>query len=197
MNTFFSSLKSALLLTFVFALLLCVAYPLAVWAGGQLFFAAKANGSLIVDADGTIRGSALIGQVFNSDRYFQTRPSAAGGGYDAGASSGTNLGPTNQKLVDAIKANVEAYRTKNNLAADAPVPADAVTASGSGLDPHISVANANLQAARVARVRALPLEKVQALIAAHTVARDFGVLGEAGVNVLLLNRALDSASESR
>jgi K+-transporting ATPase ATPase C chain len=191
MKTFFSSLKSALLLTLVFALVLCVAYPLAVWAGGQLFFADKANGSLIVDADGTVRGSELLGQPFNSNRYFQSRPSAAGGGYDAGVSSGTNLGPTSQKLADAVKANVEAYRAANNLSADASVPADAVTASSSGLDPHISIANANLQAARVAQIRGFSLEKVQSLISAHTVARDFGVLGESGVNVVLLNRALD------
>jgi len=197
MNTFFTSLKSALLLTLVFALVLCVAYPLAVWAGGQLLFADKANGSLIVDADGTVRGSKLLGQPFNSDRYFQSRPSAAGGGYDAAASSGTNLGPTSQKLADAVKANVEAYRAKNNLASDASVPADAVTASASGLDPHISMANAQLQAPRIAKVRNLPLEKVQALIAAHTVERDFGVLGESCVNVVLLNRGLDGANASR
>ncbi|OAM88364.1 K(+)-transporting ATPase subunit C [Termitidicoccus mucosus] len=192
MNTFLSSLKSSLLLTLVLAFVLCGVYPLAVWAGGQLLFRHKANGSLIVDADGTVRGSELLGQSFNGDRYFQSRPSAAGGGYDAGLSSGTNLGPTSQKLADAIKANVEAYRAKNKLSADTPVPADAVTASASGLDPHISPANASLQAARVAKARGLPVDRVRALIAAHTDRRFLGVFGEPGVNVLLLNRALDS-----
>lgn len=197
MKTFLSSLKTSLLLTLVFALLLCVAYPLAVWAGGQLLFADKANGSLITDADGTVRGSALLGQPFSSDRYFQSRPSAAGAGYDAAASSGTNLGPTSQKLADSIKANVESYRAKNGLPAGTPVPADAVTASASGLDPQISIANANFQAARVAKERGLSLAQVQALIEAHTDERDLGVLGEPGVNVVLLNRALDAGFQKR
>ncbi len=138
------------------------------WAGGQLLFPDQANGSLIVDPDGTIRGSALLAQNFTADKYFQPRPSAAGTGYDAANSSGTNLGPTSRKLADAIQAAVAAYRTENHLAADALVPADAVTSSGSGLDPHISVANAELQAARVAQARELPVARVQALIAAHT-----------------------------
>ena len=194
MRTFLSALKSSLLLTLVLALVLCGAYPLAVWAGGQLLFPHRANGSLLVDADGAVRGSELLGQPFHSDRYFQSRPSAAGGGYDATASSGTNLGPTSQKLADAIKSNIEAYRIKNHLSADTPVPADAVTASGSGLDPHISIANANLQAERVAQARGLSVDKVRALIVEHTQGRDFGVLGEPGVNVLLLNRALDATN---
>jgi K+-transporting ATPase ATPase C chain len=133
----------------------------------------------------------LLAQNFSSDKYFQPRPSAAGTGYDATSSSGTNLGPTSQKLADSIKAAVAAYRTANGLTADAPVPADAVTSSGSGLDPHISIANAELQAPRVARARGLPLETIRALIVRHTADRDFGVLGEPGVNVLLLNLALD------
>ncbi|MCX6956250.1 MAG: K(+)-transporting ATPase subunit C [Verrucomicrobia bacterium] len=192
MKTFLSELKTSVLLTFVFAVLLCGAYPLAVWAGGQALFADKANGSLLTDADGTVRGSRLLAQSFTADKYFQPRPSAAGTGYDASASSGTNLGPTSQKLADTIKANVAAYRATNGLTPDAPVPADAVASSGSGLDPHISPANARLQASRVARVRGLPLDRVTALIATHTDGRDLHVFGEAGVNVLMLNRALDA-----
>ena len=191
MKTFLREIKTSLILTLVFAVLLCGAYPLAVWAGGQALFAHKANGSLITEPDGTVRGSLLLAQSFSSDKYFQPRPSAAGTGYDATSSSGTNLGPTSQKLADSIKAAVAAYRTANGLAADAPVPADAVTSSGSGLDPHISVTNAQLQAARVAKARSLPLETIQALVVANTEERDCGVLGEPCVNVLRLNLALD------
>ena len=138
-----------------------------------------------------MRGSRLLAQNFSSEKYFQPRPSAAGTGYDAANSSGTNLGPTSQKLNDSIKAAVAAYRTTNGLAADAAVPADAVTSSGSGLDPHISVANAQLQSARVAKARNFPPEKITALVAAHTAGRDWGIFGEPIVNVLELNRALD------
>lgn len=192
MKTLLSELKTSLLLTLVLALLLCGAYPLVVWAGGQLLFRDQANGSLLVDADGTVRGSALLAQSFTGAKYFHPRPSAAGSGYDAASSSGTNLGPTSRKLADAVQAAVAAYRTENGLAADAAVPADAVTSSGSGLDPHISPRNAELQAPRIAQARALPLETVKALIRAHTDERSLGLLGEAGVNVLLLNRALDA-----
>ena len=192
MKTLLLDLKTSLLLTLVFAVLLCGAYPVAVWAGAQLLFPYQANGSLVTDAAGTVRGSALLAQNFSSDKYFQPRPSAAGTGYDASSSSGTNLGPTSQKLADSIKAAVAAYRTANGLAADVAVPADAVTSSGSGLDPHISLANARLQAARVAKARSLPLEQVVALVAAHTASRDLRIFGEPGVNVLLLNRSLDS-----
>jgi K+-transporting ATPase ATPase C chain len=178
----------------VFAVLLCGAYPLVIWAGGQAFFAAKANGSLVMDKDGTVRGSALLAQNFSSDKYFKPRPSAAGTGYDATSSGGTNLGPTSQKLNDSIKAAVAAYRTSNGLAADAEVPADAVTSSASGLDPHISVANAHIQAARVAKARGLALDSVQALLEANTEKRELGIFGESGVNVLRLNIALDNAS---
>ena len=191
MKAFLSEIKTSALLTLVFAVLLCGAYPLAVWAGAQALFPAKANGSLITDATGSVRGSALLAQNFSSDKYFQPRPSAAGTGYDATSSGGTNLGPTSQKLNDSIKAAVAAYRTSNGLAPDAPVPADAVTSSGSGLDPHISIANAQLQAGRVAKARTLPLDRVQSLVAANTTARDLGIFGEAGVNVLQLNVALD------
>src|SRR5580692_3917549 len=174
MKTLFLELKTSVLLTVVFAVLLCGVYPVVVWAGAQALFADKANGSLVTDKDGTVRGSTLLAQNFSSDKYFQPRASAAGTGYDATSSGGTNLGPTSQKLNDSIKAAVAAYRTANGLAADAPVPADAVTSSASGLDPHISVANAQLQAARVAKARNLPLEKVQALIAEFTEGRDLG-----------------------
>lgn len=191
MKIFFAELKTSALLTLVFAVLLCGAYPLVVWAGAQAIFPAKANGSLVTDKDGTVRGSALLAQSFTSDKYFHPRSSAAGTGYDASSSSGTNLGPTSQKLNDSIKAAVAAYRTANGLKDTDVVPADAVTSSGSGLDPHISVANANIQAARVAKARGLAPEKISAVIATHTEGRDLGVLGEAGVNVLLLNRALD------
>jgi K+-transporting ATPase ATPase C chain len=197
MKTFLSEIKTSLLLTLVFAVLLCGVYPLAVWAGAQALFPAQANGSLLTDRDGAVRGSKLLAQNFSSDKYFQPRPSAAGTGYDATNSSGTNLGPTSQKLNDSIKAAVAAYRSANGLTADAPVPADAVTSSGSGLDPHISVANARLQAARVAKARHLPLEQVQALVAGHTEERDLGCLGEARVNVLLLNVALEQASSGK
>ena len=191
MKTLLVELKAAVLVTLVLVVVLCGAYPLAVWAGAQALFPAKANGSLVVDGTGAVRGSALLAQNFSSDRYFQPRPSAAGTGYDATSSSGTNLGPTSQKLADSIKGAVAAYRTANGLAADAPVPADAVTSSGSGLDPDISVANAEIQARRVARVRGLPPAQVEALVAAHTTERDLGVFGDPRVNVLLLNLALD------
>ncbi|HUL54015.1 MAG TPA: K(+)-transporting ATPase subunit C [Opitutaceae bacterium] len=197
MKTLLLDLKTALLLTAVLVVLLCGAYPLAVWVGGQALFPAKANGSLIVDPDGAVRGSAMLAQNFTSEKYFQPRPSAAGTGYDATSSSGTNLGPTSQKLADSVKAAVAAYRSANGLGADAPVPADAVTSSGSGLDPHISVANAGIQAGRVARARGLPLAQVEALIAQYTQGRDLGVLGEPGVNVLLLNLALDRVPSAR
>src|SRR5471032_3204466 len=174
MKTFLSELKSSLLLTLVFAVLLCGVYPLVVWAGAQALFADKANGSLVSDQDGTVRGSALLAQNFSSDKYFQPRPSAAGTGYDATSSGGTNFGPTSQKLSDSIKAAVAAYRTSNGLAADAAVPADAVTLSASGLDPHISLSNALLQAPRVAKARGIALGKVEALMTTATEGRDVG-----------------------
>lgn len=196
MKTFLIEIKTSLVLTVVFAILLCGVYPLAVWAGAQTFFPGKANGSLVTDKDGTVRGSRLLAQSFTSDKYFQPRPSAAGTGYDATSSSGTNLGPTSQKLADSIKAAIVAYRNSNSLAAGATVPADAVTSSGSGLDPHISVANADIQAARVASARAIPISQVRSLVGVHTEKRSFGILGEPVVNVLLLNRALDAIQAS-
>jgi potassium-transporting ATPase KdpC subunit len=193
MKTLLVELKISLLLTLLFCILLCGAYPAAVWAGAQALFPAKANGSLLLGKDGVVLGSTLLAQNFASDKYFQPRASAAGTGYDATSSSGTNFGPTSQKLNDSIKAAVAAYRTSNSLAADAPVPADAVTSSCSGLDPHISVDNATLQTARVAKARGLPVETVRQAVAASTEGRDLGIFGEAGVNVLRLNVALDKA----
>jgi K+-transporting ATPase ATPase C chain len=194
MKTLLVELKVSVVLTLVLVVVCCGVYPLAVWAGAQALFPAKANGSLVVDKDGTVRGSTLLAQNFSSDKYFQPRASAAGTGYDATSSGGTNLGPTSQKLSDSVKAAVAAYRTSNGLAADAPVPADAVTSSGSGLDPHISVDNAGDQVARVAKARGLTPDAVRALVVANTDGRDLGFLGEAGVNVLRLNIALDHAS---
>lgn len=191
MKILWSELKTSILATLVLALILCGAFPAAIWAGAQLMFPREANGSLIVDKDGTVRGSTLLAQSFTSDKYFQPRASAAGTGYDATSSGGTNLGPTSKKLSDSIAAAVVAYRKTNGLADSDPVPADAVTSSGSGLDPHISVANASIQAARVAKARGIPAAAVRALIATYTDQRSWGVFGEPGVNVLRLNLALD------
>jgi K+-transporting ATPase ATPase C chain len=191
MKTLLAEIRSAVLVTLVLAVVCCGLYPLAVYGLGQLLFHDKANGSLIVDAHGTVRGSRLLGQQFTSDKYFHSRPSAAGNGYDASNSGGSNLGPTSQKLRDSIAQNVADYQSQNGLATNAPVPADAVTASGSGLDPHISPQNAELQASRVAKARGLSVEKVRELIQQSTDAADLAVLGEAGVNVLSLNLALD------
>ncbi len=191
MKEFLAQLRGAIFSTLILAVVCCGIYPLIVFAIGQALFAGKANGSLIVDAKGTVVGSKLIGQNFSADKYFHPRPSAAGNGYDSTSSGGSNLGPTSQKLADAIKQNVADYRTQNGLAADAPVPADAVTGSASGLDPHISVENAQIQAARVAKARGLKVENVAALIAQYTDPADLGFLGDPGVNVLRLNLALD------
>jgi K+-transporting ATPase ATPase C chain len=166
-------------------------YPLVVWGIAQVAFHDKANGSLIIEKDGTVRGSKLLGQNFTAEKYFHPRPSAAGNGYDAANSSGSNLGPTSQKLNDSIKGNIETYRKENGLKETDPVPADAVTASGSGLDPHISLRNAELQVTRVAKARGLNEVKVRELIVKFTDQPDLGILGDAGVNVLSLNLALD------
>lgn len=178
--------------TIVLALICCGVYPLVVFGIGQAAFREKANGSLIVDKDGTVRGSRLLGQGFTAEKYFHPRPSAAGNGYDAANSGGSNLGPTSQKLNDAIKDRVEAYRKENGLKDTDAIPADAVTASGSGLDPHISLRNAELQLSRVAKARNLSETKVRELMAQNTDPRQLGILGDPGVNVLMLNLALDS-----
>jgi K+-transporting ATPase ATPase C chain len=180
----------------IFAAVCCGAYPLVVFGIGQALFHDKANGSLIVDSAGTVRGSRLLGQQFAADKYFHSRPSAAGNGYDPTSSGGSNLGPTSQKLHDSIAQNISDYRTQNGLDTNAPVPADAVTASASGLDPHISLRNAGLQVARVAKARGLEPDRVRALVKQCTDSADLGVLGDPGVNVLELNLALDAMSSA-
>jgi K+-transporting ATPase ATPase C chain len=191
MKEFFSNIRGAVVSAFVLAVVCCGLYPLIVFGISQALFHDKANGSLIVDPNGTLRGSRLLGQEFADAKYFHPRPSAAGNGYDATSSGGSNLGPTSRKLNDAIKERLAAYRAENGLSESAPVPADAVTASGSGLDPHISLQNAELQIPRVVKARGVAEEKVRELIRQNTNGRDFGVFGEPGVNVLQLNRALD------
>jgi potassium-transporting ATPase KdpC subunit len=190
MRAFVRQLRPAIVAIVVFTVVLGVVYPLVVTAIGQTAFSDRADGSL-VRRDGEVVGSELLGQAFVAPEYFHPRPSAAGDGYDAGASAGSNLGPNDPALLEAVAARAAAYRAENGLSADAPVPVDAVTASGSGLDPHISPANARLQAARVASARGLDVETVMALIDEHTDGRAFGILGEPGVNVLRLNLALD------
>ena len=192
MKALFSEVRGAVFATLILAIVCCGLYPLVVFGISQALFRDKANGSLIVDQDGTVRGSKLLAQGFTSDKYFHPRPSAAGNGYDAASSGGSNLGPTSQKLSDAIKDRVAAYRKENGLSETEPVPADAVTASGSGLDPQISLRNAELQTPRVAKARGLSEEKVRELVEQNTNRRDLGVLGEPGANVLELNLALDS-----
>jgi K+-transporting ATPase ATPase C chain len=190
----------------VFTIVTGVLYPLAVTGLGQLLFPNQANGSL-VDKDGQTVGSSLIGQPFSKPEYFHPRHSDAGEGYDPTVSLGSNLGPTNEKLLEGqeddpstadkdesytgIKQRAEAYRQENNLDAGTPIPVDAVTGSGSGLDPHISVANAHLQTPRVAQARGIPVETVLRLVDQYTEGRALGLLGEPGVNVLELNLALD------
>ena len=192
MKDFFSHIRGAVASTVVLAIVCCGLYPLIVFGISQALFHEKANGSLIVDKDGAVRGSKLLAQGFTAAKYFHPRPSAAGNGYDAANSGGSNLGPTSQKLNDLIKDRVNGYRKENGLNADESVPADAVTASGSGLDPHISLRNAEFQTPRVAKARTVSEEKLRELIRQNTDARDLGLLGDPGVNVLSLNRALDS-----
>jgi len=184
-------LLPALLIFLVLTLLTGVLYPLAVTAVAQVAFPGRADGSLIEREDAVV-GSRLIGQGFAGEIYFHPRPSAAGDGYDGASSSASNLGPTNDDLLTAVGERVDAYRDLNGVAPDVEVPVDAVTSSGSGLDPHISPENARLQAFRVARSRGVQLSEILALVEENTEGRSLGFLGEAGVNVLELNLALDA-----
>jgi K+-transporting ATPase ATPase C chain len=192
MKNFLAELRTAVLVTIVLVVVCCGLYPLVVYGFAQALFRDKANGSLITHANGTVTGSRLIGQQFTADKYFHSRPSAAGNGYDAANSSGSNLGPTSQKLNDSIRERIAAYRAENGLKETDAIPADAVTASGSGLDPHITVRNAELQMGRIAKERGLSMATLRKLITQNTDRADFGLLGEPGVNVLSLNLALDS-----
>lgn len=195
MKTIIKDTATAILATLFFAIVLCGIYPVAIWGISLLLFQHPANGSLIENTDRTIVGSELLGQNFAGAKYFHPRPSAAGAnGYDAASSGGSNLGPTSRKLIDAVKARVDAYRAENAVPADALVPGDAVTASGSGLDPHISIKNAAWQVPRVARARGLDVKVVQEEVRTATDGRSLGFLGEPGVNVLKLNLALDNLS---
>lgn len=206
------NLKSPILwpaigLTLFFIVFTGLVFPLTIWGISQVVFPHQANGSPIKNAQGQVVGSELLGQNFTKPEYFHPRPSAAGSGYDAANSSGTNLGPISDKLINGIEDDPEtkdadesymgvkqlaaAYRETNGLSTKTKLPADAVTRSASGLDPHISVADANLQADRVAKARGMSVEDVLRLIEANTDPRFAGVFGEPGVNVLKLNLALD------
>jgi potassium-transporting ATPase KdpC subunit len=186
-------LRPAIVLTVLLCALTGLVYPGVVTGLAQLLFPQAANGSLL-EVNGRVVGSALIGQRFVRPEYFHPRPSAAGKGYDASASGGTNKGPTDRKLADTLIAGEIDQVVKEDGAGRGRIPADMVTSSGSGLDPHISPANAELQIARVARVRRMNPDSVRAIVQRHTEGRQFGFLGEPRVNVLLLNLALDSAS---
>ena len=185
-----NEIRISIIATVCLALLLCGIYPALVWAVAQGLFHSQANGSL-VSVKGQVIGSTLLAQSFTGPGYFHPRPSAAGDGYDAANSGGSNLGPTSQKLIAAVKERAAAYRTENRLAPGVAIPVDAVTSSGSGLDPHISVPNALMQARHVAEARGLSKEAVRERVAAHTEGRTLGILGEPRVNVLMLNLDLD------
>src|SRR5581483_5771088 len=201
MSLIAQQLRPALLSTLLLAALTGLVYPLVITGIAQVVFPYQANGSLVRGADGSVVGSELIGQRFSSPRYFHGRPSMTVDAsdpskrvpYNAANSAASNLGPTNRALLDAVEQRARAYRAENGLSPDTPVPVDAVTASASGLDPHITPANAALQVARVAKARGMTPEQVQALVAQHTEGRTLGFLGEPRVNVLELNLALDAA----
>ncbi|KQN74493.1 ATPase [Sphingomonas sp. Leaf67] len=184
---FSTALRPAIVMTILFALLLGLAYPLAMTGIGQAIFPSQANGSLVRDTTGRVIGSTVVGQAFTADRYFQTRPSAAGKGYDGLASSGSNLGPTSRALVDRVTPDVAKRRGEGLTGA---VPADLVTASGSGLDPDLSPAAAMVQVPRIARVRGISPDRVRNIVTGNT---ETALLGDPRVNVLALNQALDAA----
>ena len=191
MKALIAELRIALIGTLALSILLCGLYPLLVWMLAQLFFPHEANGSLVT-RKGIVIGSSLLAQPVEDAKYFHPRPSAAGRGYDAANSGGSNLGPLSKKLLETVQKRVVDYRAENGLAFDVLVPADAVTSSGSGLDPHITVKNAILQAPRVARARGMNEKIVLDCVKAHTEGRDVWVLGEPRVNVLSLNLSLDT-----
>jgi K+-transporting ATPase ATPase C chain len=195
MKGWLEDLRSSVLAVAVLAIILGGIYPLVSWGLAQALFPVRSNGSLVT-RDGRTIGSRLIGQPFSSPAYFHARPSAAGEGYDAERSGGTNLGPLSKTLVEAVRARAAAYRAENGLAAGASVPADAVTSSGSGLDPHISLENARIQARRVARARGLSEADVLRQVEACAEGRTLGFLGEPRVNVLLLNLSLDGVRDA-
>ena len=193
MNNLISQIRISLVATIVLAVILCGVYPALIWEIAQALFPDKANGSLVIQ-NGKIIGSQLIAQNFTDAKYFHPRPSSAGDtGYDATSSGGSNLGPTSKKLIDLVRERVDTYRAENNLPQTILVPADAVTSSASGLDPHISVKNALLQAKRVAKARGIAENVVLSKIQANTHGRDLGILGEPRVNVLRLNLSLDAS----
>lgn len=192
LTTVFQELRPALSMLVILSALTGIAYPLAMTGVAQLLFPVEANGSLI-DEGGKVRGSLLIGQAFTSARYFQGRPSAAGAGYDGASSSGSNLGPTSAALIERIKGDLATRQEENP---GVPVPIDLRTASGSGLDPHISPEAAAFQVPRVAQARGMPPERIHQLIVQATEGRSLGILGEPRVNVLQLNLLLDEESVS-
>lgn len=196
MKTILAEFGRSIIATIVFAIVGCCIYPLIVFGLGQLMFPRQANGSLLVGKSGVVYGSKLVCQNFTGEKYFHPRPSAAGNnGYDPTSSGGSNLGPTSSNLVANITANIAAYRSDNNMAANAPVPADAVTESASGLDPDISVANAELQIPRVARQRGMTEDQVRKIVEQNTDGRDLGIFGVPRVNVMTLNFALDQLAQ--
>jgi len=184
-------IKTSIIVTLVLLIVCCLIYPLVVFGAGQLLFPRQANGSLVLDSSGKPIASTLLAQNFTADKYFNPRPSAAGTGYDSTSSGGSNYGATSQALHDAVKQRVSDYRKANDLPDSQVVPADAVTASGSGLDPHISIKNAMFQLPRVAKARGLSEDDLKKLVDQYTDGRDFGILGEPGVNIVKLNLALD------
>ncbi|MHB8111223.1 MAG: K(+)-transporting ATPase subunit C [Syntrophorhabdaceae bacterium] len=190
MKLLFQEIRRSIIGIFALCVLLCFLYPLGIWAFAQAFFSEKANGSLLTEQNITT-GSSLLAQGFTGRQYFHPRPSAAGMGYDAMSSGGSNLGPLSRSLVETVQKRVNEYRKENNLSSDVPIPADAVMSSGSGLDPHISPENARIQAKRVARERSMSDEAVFEKIRDHTEGRTLWVFGETRVNVLTLNCSLD------